>query len=182
MTIKLNNNVTRIVITAALATLLVPAGFAQKQSRKTVEDGAQAAKKSARHAAHPKDLPNKGSEVFTNVTIGPGQSTALDSGLDYSNADMVRVSVRSENADLSDLQFVAYWAVDGTDFYNATEAADGSTFIYGNVGGAQFCVYGSQFRLVLKNTGSSTINLVQVMLFAPATPPPVGPDEPASTR
>ncbi len=78
---------------------------------------------------------------------------------------------------MNNLQLESYWSVPTADLYNATEAMDGSTFVFGNVGGAQFCVYGNQFRLVLTNTGSSTIDLMQVMLFAPAMAPPP-PDAP----
>ncbi|SRR5258708_4924578 len=169
---KLKTNVTRIFVTAALTTLLVPAGFAQRQSRKTGENVSHATKRSASKSAKPRDMPNGSFEVFSNVTIGPGQSAALDSGLDYSNVDLVRVSVRSANTDLGSVQFEAYWSVPDAEFYDVTQAADGSTFVYGNAGGAQFLVYGNQFRLVLTNTGSSTVNLLQVMLFAPAISPP----------
>jgi len=165
----------RITIAAALVALLVPAGFAQKQSRKTAENRSHAVKAANRAAgktARPRDMPNGSSEVFTDLTIGPGQSINIDSGLDYANTDIVRVSIRSANADLNNLQLESYWSVPTADLYNATEAMDGSTFVFGNVGGAQFCVYGNQFRLVLTNTGSSTINLMQVMLFAPAMAPP----------
>lgn len=174
---KLKTNVTRMLITATFTTLLVPAGFAQKQGRKTAENRSHAAKTGAGKSAKPRDMPNGSSEVFTDVTIGPGQSVNIDSGLDYSNVDMVRVSVRSDNPDLSSLQFEAYWSVPTAEYYDATQAVDGSTFVYGNVGGAQFSVYGNQFRLVLTNTGGSTVNLLQVMLFAPAMAPPP-PDAP----
>ncbi len=164
MTTKVKTSVRTMFVTAALTALLVPAGFAQKQSSKTADDGSHAAKTGASKAATSGEVHGR-SEVFSNVTIGPGQSAVLDSGLDYTYVELVRVSVRSANADLSSLQFVAYWSVPGAEFYNATQAIEWSTFIYGNTGGAQFSVYGSQFRLVLKNTGSSTVNLLQVLLF-----------------
>jgi hypothetical protein len=117
-------------------------------------------------------MPNGSFEAFVNVAVGPGQAIEIDSSLDYTYADTVRISVRSADADLGNLQFQAYWSVPDVDYYNATDFIDGSTFVYPNAGGMQFLVYGSQFRLVITNSGSSTINMTQVLLFAPQNPPP----------
>jgi hypothetical protein len=171
----------KALVAAALFTLLVPAGFAQKQNRKTVENASHAAKTPASKTAKPakpRDIANGSFEAFVNVAVGPGQSIAIDSGLDYTYADTVRISVRSAAMDLGSLQFQAYWSVPDADYYNATDYVDGSTFIYPNAGGMQFPVYGSQFRLVITNSGSATVNLTQILLFAPQTPPPPPPDVP----
>jgi hypothetical protein len=121
----------RVLVAAALVALLVPAGFAQKQSRIIAENRSHAAKTASGKTAtgktaKPRDMPNGSSEVFTDVTIGPGQSVALDSGLDYSNADMVRVSIRSTTPDLANLQVEAYWSAPDADYYNATEGSTGA--------------------------------------------------------
>ena len=83
----------KLLVATALAALLVPAGFAQKQNRKTVENASHAAKKRAGKSAKPRDMPNGSFEAFMNVAIGPGQWIALDSGLDYTYTDTVRISV-----------------------------------------------------------------------------------------
>jgi hypothetical protein len=160
------------LVATALAALLVPVGFGQKQNRKTVENASHAAKRRAGKSAKPRDMPNGSFEAFINVAVGPGQAIEIDSSLDYTYADTVRISVRSADADLGNLQFQAYWSVPDVDYYNATDFIDGSTFVYPNAGGMQFLVYGSQFRLVITNSGSSTINMTQVLLFAPQSPPP----------
>ncbi len=160
----------RMSVAAALLTLLVPAGFSQTHKSKPVVDRSHAVKKAAGKSAKPRGMAN--AEVYVDVTIGPGQSAVLDSGFDYTDADMVRVSVQSADFDLGNLQLQAYWSVPDANFYNLTDVVDGSTFIAANVGGAPFMVYGSQFRLVLMNTGSSTITLVQVMVFPHVTPAP----------
>jgi hypothetical protein len=162
----------KLFAAAALVSLLVPAGFAQRQGRKTVENPSDAAKTPAGKTAKPRDMPNGSFEAFINVAIGPGQSIEIDSGLDYTYAGTVRISVRSAAMDLGSLQFQAYWSVPDVDYYNATDFVDGSSFIYPNAGGMQFLVYGSQFRLVVTNSGSSTVSLTQVLLFAPQAPPP----------
>lgn len=160
----------RISVAAALIALLVPAGFSQTHKSKPREDLSHAIKRAA-SKSKPKSMRNERWEVFTDVTIGPGQSAVLDSGLDYAGSEMARVSIRSADFDLDKLQLQAYWSVPDADYYNATDAIDGSTFAFGNAGGAKFLVYGSQFRLVLTNNGDATINLQQVILFASAPAP-----------
>lgn len=160
----------------ALSTLLVPAGFSQKQARRP-EEKSQAVKsatvKSASaKSARPSRARDQVSQTFSNVTIAPGQSVALDANYDFTDSDVVRISLRSDNLDLANLQMTAYWSDFSLQFYNATDAIDGSSFVYANVGGAQFLVYGPQFRLSLTNNGTAPMTLDQIMLFAPpvATP------------
>ena len=157
-------------IAAALVILLVPAAFSQTHKPKPVAGARYAAKQATGQAAQPGGV--SGSEIFTDVVIGPGQSVVLDSGIDYSDKDAVRISIQSAASDLAGLQLQAYWSVPMASLYNLTDVVDGSTFVCAYAGGAQFMVYGSQFRLVLVNSGSSTINLMQTMLFTHTAPPP----------
>jgi hypothetical protein len=106
------------------------------------------------------------SEVWRDVTIGPGQSIYLDSSTDFSYADSARVSVRSRTVDLPYLVITAYWTTPLAAYYNATDAVSGSLFPFTNVGGATFTSYGSQFRLRLFNNGYDTIWLSQVIVYA----------------
>jgi hypothetical protein len=107
-------------------------------------------------------------DVWRNVTIAPGESVNLDSDINFSSADAARVSMRSHNDDLPDIRMNAYWAVPQAEFFNVAEVVTGATFPYSNTGGASFRAYGNRFRLRLTNTGSSTIYLIQVVVFAPA--------------
>ena len=150
-----------------LSTLLVAVGFSQKLDRKNVDDRSHAAKTVGAKSVKPRVTV---SETFTSLTIDPGASLTVDSAMDYSTSDVVRVSLRSMSGDLSPLQMLAYWSDPLLGFYNATQAIDGSTFVNANSGGGQFVVYGPQFRLVLTNTGTTTINLDQLMIFAPIVP------------
>src|SRR5260370_21760615 len=96
MTTKGKTRGRTMFVTAALTALLVPAGFAQKQSSKTADDGSHAAKTGASKAATSGEVHGR-SEVFSNVTIGPGQSAVLGSGLSYTHVQPVPVTVRSAN-------------------------------------------------------------------------------------
>src|SRR5260370_26031339 len=105
MTTKGKTRGRTMFVTAALTALLVPAGFAQKQSSKTADDGSHAAKTGASKAATSGEVHGR-SEVFSNVTIGPGQSAALYSVFHHTYLHLVPVSVRTANTDLSSLQFM----------------------------------------------------------------------------
>jgi hypothetical protein len=104
-------------------------------------------------------------EFWTNALIPAGGSLNFDSQIDYSSSDTVRVTLRSDNDALSGLLVAAYWAVPQLPFFNSAEVVTGDKFYFTNVGGATFNTYGSQFRLRITNTGSTPVNLSQVLLF-----------------
>ena len=113
----------------------------------------------------PQQYTYSGWEFWTNVLIPAGGSLNLDSQIDFSSSDSVRVTVRSEGDPLSGLVLSAYWAVPQLPSFNSAEVATGDKFYYTNVGGATFNTYGSQFRLRITNTGNTPVNLSQVLLF-----------------
>jgi hypothetical protein len=124
------------------------------------------AKAEANASATPRSYSYADWEVWRDVTIAPGESVNLDSGISFTTADTARVSIRSRNADLREIVMNAYWAMPQAEFFNVAEIVTGDTFPYRNVGGATFTTYGNQFRLRLTNTGTSTMYLAQVVVFA----------------
>ena len=104
-------------------------------------------------------------EYYTNVVIPAGQTVNLDSSLDYSSSDTIRVTVRSTNTDLLALLGTSYFAVPNATEFVTQEAFLGSDFFYSNSGGATFQVCGPQFRLTLGNTGTTTMTLSSVLIY-----------------
>jgi hypothetical protein len=104
-------------------------------------------------------------EYYTNVVIAAGQTVNLDSALDYSSSDTVRVTVRSANNDLLALLGTAYFTVPNVTEFLTQEAFLGSDFFYSNSGGATFQVCGPQFRLALRNNGTTTMTLSSVLVY-----------------
>jgi hypothetical protein len=104
-------------------------------------------------------------EWWNSVTINPGQAVYLDSSINYTSSDSVRVTVRSDASDLSKLVTVAYWSVSDLDFYNASEVGFGSDSYFLNTSGSIFAVFGSEFRLGLQNSGTTPIKLNSVLLI-----------------
>ena len=104
-------------------------------------------------------------EYYSNLVIAPGQSINLDSGIDYSSSEAVAVTARSADSDIANLSMQAYWTLSGANYFNSAEVVNGSTFPYGNVGGAKFNVFGNVFRLTLVNNGAAPMRLVQVTVF-----------------
>jgi hypothetical protein len=147
-----------------LATLAV-GSFAQRARPSQAEEDESAALPASTKAA-PRSESYADWDVWRNLTIGPGQSVTLDSGIRFGTTGSARVSVRSRNRDLPNLVMDAYWAVPEAEFFNVAEVATGDMFPYPNVGGAVFTTYGTQFRLRLTNTGNGTMFLSQVVIFA----------------
>ena len=104
-------------------------------------------------------------EYWTNVTIAAGSSVNLDSQIDYSTTDTVRMTIRSAGSDLANVIVSAYWAIPQVSWYGVADVVAGSTFPYTDAGGATFNAYGSEFRLRVTNNGSESIRLSQVLLF-----------------
>jgi len=125
--------------------------------------------KSARPAAgSPKAaLSTANSEVYKNITIAPGQSTNIDSNIDYSAADRVAITyVGASGTDFSGLEVQALWSVASADYWGIAETDNGGNFPYTNAGGSIFQVFGNQFRLVLVNSGKTTITITQLLVYA----------------
>lgn len=110
----------------------------------------------------------KNYELHKDVVVEAGKSVVLDSEIDYSTLDAVAVSLRTvadSPADVTDLVVQAAWSVPEADQYNVAESKSGKTFLFTNTGGVVFLVYGSQMRLILRNTGEHTVKLHQVIVF-----------------
>jgi hypothetical protein len=105
-------------------------------------------------------------EYWVNLTIPAGGSLDLDSVMDFSYSDSVRVTVRCGNGNLADVVLGAYWSVPFAPLFNVADVVNADTFYYRNVGGATFNTYGSQFRLRIINNGVSGVTLSQVLMFA----------------
>jgi hypothetical protein len=105
-------------------------------------------------------------EYWVNLTIPAGSSLDLDSVMDFSYADSVRVTVRCSSGNLADVVLGAYWSVPRAPLFNVADVVRGDTFYYRNVGGATFQTYGSQFRLRIINNGVTGVTLSQVLVFA----------------
>ena len=104
-------------------------------------------------------------EYWTDVTIQAGGYINLDSDLDYSSSDTVRMTLRSSSGDLSKAVFAAYWSVPQLQYYSGADVVSGRDFSYTNAGGATLNTYGNQFRLQVINNGTTSITLSQVLLF-----------------
>ena len=104
-------------------------------------------------------------DYFTSVTIPAGQAISLDSTVDYSSSDTVRVTVRSAASDLLNLVGTAYFTVPNATEFVTQEVMLGTDFFYANSGGATFQVCGPQFRLTLRNTGTTTMTLTSVLIY-----------------
>ena len=105
-------------------------------------------------------------EYWVNLTIPAGGSLDLDSAMDFSYSDNVRVTVRCSNGNLADVVLGAYWSVPLAPLFNVADVIKGDAFYYRNVGGATFNTYGSQFRLRIINNGVTGVTLSQVLMFA----------------
>ena len=104
-------------------------------------------------------------EYWTNVTIPASSWVILDSQLDYSTADTVRMTIRSTKANLDNVTVAAYWAIPEVPYYGIADVLEGSKFVYLDAGGATLNTYGSHFRIQVINNSRSAITLSQVLLF-----------------
>jgi hypothetical protein len=118
------------------------------------------------------NIANANSEVFQSVIVPAGAFVSLNSTLDYTSAATVAVAVScstcaTEATSLGNagLSLNASWMLTNTNSYMFTENKPGNQFTYWDAGAAVFNVYGSQFQLVLLNTGSQAILLTQVTIF-----------------
>lgn len=107
-------------------------------------------------------------EVFKDITVDAGKSVVLDSRIDYSSLDKVAVAVRSASDSLSDLEDLilqTFWSVPDADYFSAAEIKFGRTFPFTNSGSVLFGVYGSEFRLILRNEGGLSLKVGQLLIF-----------------
>jgi hypothetical protein len=162
-----------LTIAGLLLALALPS---RAQKPKTVDSEAASIKSTAASPAVSKVQPRAQTsspqdsfnqwEFWNNITIPAGAAINLDSQLDYSTTDTVRVTFRSAGADLGNLVVSAYWAIPQVDLFGVAEVVAGNSFPYLNAGGATFNTYGSILRVQVKNTGNAPMVLAQVLAFA----------------
>ena len=107
--------------------------------------------------------------MFLNVLIPAGKTVTLDSGLDFTNATGVAVTVMcttctnaATSLSSAGLTLQARWMVADAEAFVAIEHKAAAAFAYWDAGGAIFSAYGSKFRLALQNKGSASISLPRV--------------------
>ena len=112
------------------------------------------------------------SEVFQSIVVAAGKTATINSALDYTSANTVAVTVQcivcstaATSLTNSGLVLLASWLVPNAASYVAPESKAATAFLFWDAGGALFNVYGSQFRLILQNTGTGTIAIQQVTIF-----------------
>jgi len=112
------------------------------------------------------------SEVFRDIFIVSGKSVTLDSALDYSSANTVAVTVlcticgsAATSLGSSGLVLQPLWSVPDAETYVTTENKAATAFLFWDVGGALFNVYGTRFRLTLQNKGTRPISIRQATIF-----------------
>jgi len=105
-------------------------------------------------------------DYWLNVVVPAHGWLDLDSAMDFSHADNVRVTIRCGVGNLTDLLLAAYWTVPQAPFFNVSDVVRGDSFYYRNVGGATFRTYGSRFRLRIVNNGATDVMLSQALVFA----------------
>jgi hypothetical protein len=104
-------------------------------------------------------------EYWVNLTLPAGGWLDLDSAIEFSYSDNVRVTVRCSDGSLTNVELAAYWTVPRAPLFNVADVVRGDSFYYWNVGGATFRTYGTRFRLRIINNGFTGITLSQVLLF-----------------
>jgi hypothetical protein len=112
------------------------------------------------------------SEVFQNILIAAGKTYPITSTLDYTTASTVAITVEcsicttaATSLGSSGLILQAAWAVPNAVGYVVAENKAATAFAYTDAGSALFNVYGSEFRLILQNSGTQTISIQQITFF-----------------
>ena len=164
-------NIVRIAIPAVLALCSLRSSVAQDRVATDRSAESYAGAVSARPAATASTATGN-SEVFQNIVIAAGKSVSINSTLNYSAATTVAVTVQciictslATSLTSSGLVLQASWLVPNAGSFAVAENKFATTFPYWDAGAALFNTYGSQFQLILQNTGSGTIAIQQVTLF-----------------
>lgn len=166
---------TRTICTTIAFGLFSASGFAADDRTPLAQPSTQSNTVVAKARPTPKlsaATTNPTSEVYLDVAIPVGKNVVIQSGLDFSSASTVAVSVRcsactttTTSMNALGLVLEARWQALNASTDIATQNA--STFAYTDAGGAIFNVYAEQFNLELQNKGTSTITLDQVTIFRP---------------
>jgi hypothetical protein len=133
------------------------------------EGNAQRASKAMK--VKPQDASNISSlssfEIFTGLTIAPGQTLNLFGTLDWTGADSASIAVACPaSTSLANTQILVYWQMPAfTNTYTATNVLLGSNFLFKNMGGGVVPVFGNYFGLQVKNVGSTVVTCDQLTVY-----------------
>ena len=171
----------RFFAAVTVAALLAASGFAQSKklpapdasaSLKSNPNAASTAKEKPRTATATPRLSSINYEIYTNVSVPAGGYWKVDSHLDFSSCDTIRVTVLSNNNDLtnntstqSGLALAAMWSVPESNYWvNGEVIFANESFTFPNGGGALFNTYGNELELQLWNLNTTAMSLPQVMI------------------
>jgi len=106
-------------------------------------------------------------EIFTGITIPPGQTMNFGGNLDWTGAENAAIAVACPaSTSLQNTQVVVYWQMSAfTSTYTATNILAGSNFAYKNMGGATVPVFGNYFGIQIKNVGLTTVVCDQLTVY-----------------
>ncbi len=106
-------------------------------------------------------------EVFTGLTIAPGQTLTLLGSLDWTGASTASIAIECPaSTSLQDTAILVYWQMPSfTNTYTATSGLLGSDFLFSNMGGAVVSVFGNFFGLQVTNAGSSPVACDQLTVY-----------------
>jgi hypothetical protein len=106
-------------------------------------------------------------EVFTNVTVAPGQSVTLTSQQDWTGADRISIAVQCPSStSLAKVGIGVAWSIPIANYFALTDVILGSNFTLPYTGGGTSPAYGNQLQLVMVNTGSTTVSCNQLTAYA----------------
>ncbi len=106
-------------------------------------------------------------EIFTGLTIQPGQTLNLFGILDWTGADTASIAIACPTStSLQNTQVLVYWQMPAfTNTYTATSGLLGSNLLFTNMGGGVVPVFGNFFGLQVKNTGSAVVACDQLTVY-----------------
>jgi hypothetical protein len=106
-------------------------------------------------------------EIFTGLTIAPGQTLNLFGSLDWTGADSASIAIACPaSTSLQNVQVLVYWNMPAlSSIYTATNVVLGSTFAFKNMGGEVVPVFGAFFGLQVKNASSTVVTCDQLTVY-----------------
>jgi hypothetical protein len=106
-------------------------------------------------------------EVFTGITIPPGQTLTVLGTLDWTGASTASIAMSCPaSTSLQNTAIVVYWQMPSfTNLWTGTSGLLGSGFLFSNMGGGVVPVFGNFFGLQVTNAGSTTVACDQLTVY-----------------
>ena len=106
-------------------------------------------------------------EIFTGLSLTPGQTVTLFSSLDWTGAANASIAIACPTStSLQNVQVVVYWQMPAlSSTYTATNVLLGSNFAFKNMGGGVVPVFGNSFGMQVKNVGSTVVTCDQLTVY-----------------